>query len=58
MKKEQEEKAAKEKIESIANDIAKSTSKVGDTNYTYNKRKKQAEEMLFALCEMYKMAHS
>jgi hypothetical protein len=57
MKKEQK-KEVDDKIKSIANDIAKSTSKVGDTNETYDKRKKQAEEMLFNLCEMYKMAHS
>jgi len=58
MKKEQEKKVVEEQLKSIANDIAKLTSEVGDTNDTYDKRKKQAEEMLFNLCEMYKMAHS
>lgn len=56
--KEQQKKEVSEKIESIANDIAESTSNVGDTNETYDKRKKQAEFMLFNLCEMYKMAYS
>ena len=56
--KEQQKKEVKEQIESIANDIAKSTSKVGDTNETYDKRKKQAEAMLFGLCEMYRIAYS
>ena len=56
--KEQQKKEVSEQIKSIANDIAKSTSKVGDTNETYDKRKKQAEVMLFGLCEMYKIAHS
>ena len=51
-------KEVEEKIKSIAEDITKSTSKVGDTNETYDRRKKQAEEMLFNLCEMYKIAHS
>lgn len=46
------------RIESIADDIAKSTSKVGDTNDTYDTRKKQAKLMLIGLCEMYKIAHS
>jgi hypothetical protein len=58
MKKEEQQKEVNEKIKSIADDIANSTSKVGDTNETYDKRKKQAEEMLFNLCEMYKMANS
>ena len=57
MKKEQK-KEVDDKIKSIADDIAKSTSKVGDTNETYDKRKEQAEVMLFNLCEMYKIAHS
>jgi hypothetical protein len=56
--KEQQKKEVSEKIESIANDIAKSTSNVGDTNETYDKRKKQAESMLSGLCEMYKIAYS
>lgn len=56
--KEQQKKEVSEKIESIANDIAESTSNVGDTNETYDKRKKQAEFMLFNLCEMYKIAYS
>jgi hypothetical protein len=56
--KEQQKKEVKKQIESIANDIAKSTSKVGDTNKTYNNRKIQAEVMLFGLCEMYRIAHS
>lgn len=58
MKIEQPKKEVEEVIESIANNIAKSTSKVGDTNETYDRRKKQAKEMLFNLCEMYKIAHS
>ena len=56
--KEQQKREVKKQIESIANDIAKSTSKVGDTNETYDKRKKQSEAMLFGLCEMYMIAHS
>lgn len=56
--KEQQKKEVDEQIKSIANDIAKSTSKVGDTNETYDRRKKQAEIMLFGLCEMYRIAHS
>lgn len=56
--KEQQKKEVTEQIKSIADDIAKSKSKVGDTNETYDKRKKQAEVMLFSLCEMYRIAHS
>lgn len=56
--KEQQKKEVAEQIKSLADDIAKSTSKVGDTNETYDKRKKQAEIMLFGLCEMYRIAHS
>jgi hypothetical protein len=56
--KEEQKKEVDEKIKSIADDIAKSTSKVGDTNETYDKRKKQSEVMLFSLCEMYKIAYS
>jgi hypothetical protein len=56
--KKEQTKEVDDKIKSIADDITNSTSKVGDTNETYDKRKKQAEEMLFNLCEMYKMANS
>jgi hypothetical protein len=56
--KKEQKKEADEIVKSIADDIAKSTSKVGDTNETYEKRKEQAGEMLFNLCEMYRIAHS
>jgi len=56
--KEKQKKEVTEQIKSIANDIAKSTSKVGDTNETYDTRKKQVEVMLLTLCEMYRIAHS
>lgn len=58
IEKEQQKKEVAEQIKSIASDIAKSTSNVGDTNETYEIRKKQAEIMLFGLCKMYSIAHS
>jgi hypothetical protein len=56
--KETQKNEVAEQIRSVADDISKSTSKIGDTNETKDERRKQAEIMLLNLCKMYQLAYS